>query len=69
MTRLGFMVNTTSERALSAADDTHHNAISDGIGPISDFSSITALESHSILGAHDGTLPDDLMDLLEGMSA
>jgi hypothetical protein len=66
---MGFMASTTSERALSAADDARHNAISDVIVPTSDFSSITALESHSVLGAHDGTLPDDLMDLLEGTSA
>lgn len=33
--------------------------------PVRDFARIEAVESRSILGAHDGILPDDVMDLLE----
>lgn len=67
MTRLGFMITSTSRRALRATGDLRLTQTK--TAPITDFAMIEAVESQSILGKHDGTLPDDLMELLEGNAA
>lgn len=36
---------------------------------VHDFIRLGGVETQSILGAHDGALPDDLMDLLEDATA
>lgn len=67
MTRLGFMNTPVSKRALGATGETcpeHPQR-----PPVRDLARIEAVESRSILGAHGGTLPDYVMDTLEGVTS
>jgi hypothetical protein len=62
------MISTTSERALGAAEELrskNQGQTSPASGP----TKLDAVASRSILGQHDGTLPDDFMELLESASA
>ena len=63
MATFGFMKTDTSPRALNANGDMRSEPLQSAI--VSDFTKLEAVESRSILGQHDGTLPDDLLDLLE----
>lgn len=63
MGTLGFMKTYTSPRALGANGDVCSEPVQPAF--VSDFTKLEAVESRSILGQHDGTLPDDLLDLLE----
>lgn len=67
MATLGFMTTSTSQRAMSAAGDVSSATVQQAV--VSDFTKLEAVESRSILGQHDGTLPDDLMDLLEASAS
>lgn len=69
MTRLGFMNTSTSKRALGATGETCPGQPHAQQSAVRDFARIEAAESRSILGEHDGALPDDLMDLLEDATA
>lgn len=69
MTRMGLMASTTSGRALGATENGGHHTGADLLPIVTDFSKVEAVDSCSILGAHDGILPDDLMDLLDSAPA
>ena len=63
MATFGSMKTYTSPRALDANGDVRSEPAQQTF--VSDFTKLEAVESRSILGRHDGTLPDDLLDLVE----
>ena len=69
MTRLGFIMTSTSKRARGATGEACPEQLHAQQSSVRDFARIEAVESRSILGEHDGTLSDDLMDLLEDATA